>query len=143
MTSPPSGYRVAQSSLHSIDLANPEAVGFIKRAVAMQDQGVLEMIVQNDPNSVHLIRFLVAEANELEHQMGQAPEEVLVTAFHRHPLRKTRAVLLGSAYETGYGCDICQRAQLTQGWLYHCGVCDWDAHPQCLLGTAAPLEEEI
>eukprot|EP00656_Telonema_subtile_P058318 TRINITY_DN9847_c0_g2_i2.p1 TRINITY_DN9847_c0_g2~~TRINITY_DN9847_c0_g2_i2.p1 ORF type:complete len:446 (-),score=64.78 TRINITY_DN9847_c0_g2_i2:695-2032(-) len=117
-----------------IDLTNPEAVGFVKRAVAMQDQGVLEMIAQNDPNS---------EANELEHQMGLAPEEVLVGAFHRHTLRKTRTPLLGSAYERGYGCDICQRAQLTQGWLYHCGVCDWDAHPQCLLGTAAPLEEEI
>ena len=47
---------------------------------------------------------------------------------HQHPLYWQR--LTGAGYRNGFRCDGCGNAGRDQAW--HCGVCSFDLHAQCL-----------
>ena len=52
------------------------------------------------------------------------PASVLTT-HHTHLLMKTPSVPSGY-----YCCDVCGGGG--QGWLFHCSVCRYEAHPKCV-----------
>lgn len=57
-------------------------------------------------------------------KMASFPAEITIDK-HEHPLVKTEKVYGGQ-----YGCDICGGGG--KGWVYHCGECNFDAHPLCV-----------
>ena len=65
----------------------------------------------------------IAAKAMIAQKMDLCPETVTITQ-HSHPLKK-----MPSVYRGQYGCNICHGSG--DGWVYHCDLCGYDAHPKC------------
>lgn len=66
---------------------------------------------------------LIAAKAAIAQKIDSSPETTTITQ-HSHPLKK-----LPSVYRGQYGCNVCHGSG--EGWVYHCDLCNFDAHPRC------------
>jgi hypothetical protein len=52
--------------------------------------------------------------------------------YHPHPLSFTHTIAENDSKE--YYCLICEEKRNPNHWSYHCVECNFDAHPQCVVG---------
>ncbi len=59
---------------------------------------------------------------------------------HEHPLMRMSCKMLPVAYGgTAFDCNICH--EIGQGYVYRCSLCDFDAHPSCVV-VPSPASKE-
>jgi nucleoredoxin len=92
----------------------------------------LQLITANGRDAIMTCEFdklksyesdLIAAKAAISEKMESSPETVTITQ-HSHPLKK-----MASVYRGQYGCNVCHGSG--EGWVYHCDLCDFDAHPKC------------
>ena len=125
-------HRTAWALMYSISLIYLKTLKYEDCAVMCEEliQQSNQVLDKDDPflDIYRKHRDMCIEVEKEEKYMETLPIKLQNADFHEHTLDRVNCPY----GKVGFCCDVCNVA--SQGWVYHCATCGYDAHIQCVPG---------
>ncbi|PWA93162.1 zinc finger, PHD-type, C1-like, Zinc finger, RING/FYVE/PHD-type [Artemisia annua] len=80
--------------------------------------------------------YRCSKCSDYYHTLCLAAPLSMKTPLHRHSLN----IEFVPVYD--FQCDLCDKPSYS-GWVYHCNLCEFDAHLSCVLTNKGTLEQHV